>query len=263
MLMRVAPVLACSIHLFCFSLAASAADAPQAAPAKSGPAVDGFNTKFDGLAGSLSGAPLYATSGLLAMPLGYNYGLEFTATGGSLDGKGFGGVGTNLFWRNPAVGRVGIIADYMKMETDISNVDAYRVSAEGQYYFGRFTLHGQAGAVMNGAMRADLSGHTYTATEGQTHFTSSAALDYYLLDDLKVSVGHSYSNDKHAATLGAEWGFAIGDRKSMAALFADASFASAANAPSTSRAARQPVRPQSMAEKRQARRSPGLCPNWH
>lgn len=205
---------------------AQASDTSPSVPTRTGPAVDGLNTKFDALSGSIGGTPLYGGAGLIAVPLGQSYGLEFTAVGGSYDNRNLGGGGFNLFWRDPSLGRAGLTTDYVRMDTQIGAVDAYRVGGEVERYLGRYTLRGQAGAVTHSALQTIIEGHTYTAANAATKFYSTAALDYYLRDNLKVSVGHSYASDKHAATVGAEWGFAVGDGKSMAALFTDASFAS-------------------------------------
>lgn len=52
--------------------------------------------------------------------------------------------------------------------------------------------------------------------------TVVAQLGWYPIDNLKLSVGHSHVGT-HAAQFGAEWGFSVGDRTTMASVYVSGS----------------------------------------
>lgn len=223
---RTASALSCLVAFGIFATSsATSADSPNGTPGPR-PAVDGLNGMADVAAGSMKGKSIYSGGGLVAIPLGNSFGLELKGVGGAFGQHEFGSAGVNLFWRDPSIGRFGVIADYIGTDTAFGRFDGYHLAFEAAHYFGRFTLRGQAGVATNEPYRLTYGGETFTLIGRQTNFTEKVALDYYLQDNLKLSIGHSYSNDTHAATAGFEWALPTGFHKTMTSFFAEASFAS-------------------------------------
>lgn len=132
---RVASLVASAVCIF--SVLAGASKAAEVRPA-----VDGVNSVVEVTGGSLSGTSLYGSGGILSIPLTGPYGLEITGGGGSLDGRGIGLAGANLFWRDPALARFGLVSNYLYWDSPIGAVNGYRVGGQAEGYFGRFTLGG-------------------------------------------------------------------------------------------------------------------------
>jgi hypothetical protein len=131
---------------------------------------------------------------------------------GTLNGDFLGGAAGHLFWRNPAVGLIGVYADDMILDR-FGGINATHVAFEGQRYWGRWSFGGIAG-VEFGNSRSSTSvvpGGTLTDTyDVKTRFFDQIDLSYYLTDNLKLSVGHRYLGGKEAAAFGGEWAFALG-----------------------------------------------------
>jgi hypothetical protein len=123
------------------------------------------------------------------------------------------GTAAHLFWRDPAQGLLGAYGHYIHADA-FDGIDVYAAGVEGALYWGQFTLEGVAGAE---------GGEVDTASGNfdiDTRFFDIAQVAYYPVDDLKLSVGHIYSLDQHAALFGAEWGLDAGSGI-MASLFAN------------------------------------------
>jgi len=213
---RVASLVASAVCIF--SVLAGASKAAEVRPA-----VDGVNSVVEVTGGSLSGTSLYGSGGILSIPLTGPYGLEITGGGGSLDGRGIGLAGANLFWRDPALARFGLVSNYLYWDSPIGAVNGYRVGGQAEGYFGRFTLGGAAGVTGHTAMDAWFGARSFNVPATYDFFEETR-LDFYATDNLRLSVGQSYVNSENALTLGFEWGVPLKDRTTMAGLFVDASF---------------------------------------
>jgi hypothetical protein len=185
------------------------------------PAVGGFNANVAGFGGAANGNGLYGGVGSFTMPLGYRYGLQIDAAIANAHTDALGavtlaGAAAHLFWRDPSVGLVGAYGHYFHANA-FSGVNVFAGGGEGALYLGRFTLEGVAG-VQGG--RADLG--AFGSVNIDTRFFDVAQIAYYPIDNLKLTIGHSYLFGANSALVGAEWGLPTGGG-TMAALFVNGS----------------------------------------
>jgi hypothetical protein len=197
-------------------------------PAQSLPAVDGLNAKVAGFGGVAKGHGLYGAGGSLTMPLGFRYGLQIDGIAASADTEALGdvtvaGVPAHLFWRDPSAGLFGLYGHYLHGDI-FSGADVFAGAFEGALYLGRFTIEGIAGAQGG---KADLG--ALGDVNFDTRFIDVAQLAYYPIDDLKISIGHSYLFGTNSLLLGAEQGLPTG-HGTMAALFVDGGVAEGGDA---------------------------------
>lgn len=171
------------------------------------PAVDGTNWKFGGLGGSLADRTLAAGTGSVSIPLGGQYGMQFDGALGSYDSRFLGAAGAHLFWRDPTRGLVGLYGSYTHW-SKYGGVDAGQVAAEGEIYFGRFTIQGIAG-VEFGNSTSGVAGNLIETFDVKTRFFDKINFAYYFTDDLKGFVGHRYVGGRNALALGGEAAFRI------------------------------------------------------
>ena len=133
-------------------------------------------------------------------------------------GRPVAGVGAHAFWRDPAVGLLGVYGSGSYFGA-INGIGVARAAAEGELYLGRFTLEGMAG-VEGGKRRTEtffspfggVGGAPFLSTNIwglKTRFFDKATVSYYITDNFKVSAGQLYTGGKVMATLGAEYGFAL------------------------------------------------------
>lgn len=182
------------------------------------PAVDGFNVKFDALGGTMGKKGFGGTRGVFTVPLGTSFGLQVDGLVGRFDGHYYGVGAGHLFWRNPSVALAGIYVDHTYLNR-AGGVRANHVGAEGDLYFGRWTLGGRTG-VEFGNSTSETVGSTIQTYDIKTRFFDKVDLSYYPLDNLKLSVGHRYLGGRHAAAFGAEWGIEL-PSTTMAAVFVE------------------------------------------
>lgn len=216
--------------VFLSTLTASAADMYTKAVAdvyQQLPAVDGFNSKIDGLGGSEHNKAIYGSRGSFSVPLGLQYGAQFDGAAGSFDGRFFGNVGGHLFWRNPAQGLLGVYSDFTHWDSRVGGVNVGRVAAEGEAYLGRWTLSAVAG-VETGNTVSGIVGTEIQTFDIKTRFFDALTVSYYLQDNFKVYAGHRFQGGKHSAAFGGEYGLPIA-RGTMATLFAEGRVGSDSN----------------------------------
>ena len=202
--------------------AALAADMPPwfatSTDAQGLPAVDGFNAKVSSFGGSLDGQATFGGEGSISVPLGYRFGFQLDGLVSGIDSRHHGDVtvaatGAHMFWRDPAVGLLGAYGRYFHADA-FSGVNLYIAAAQGALYNGRFTLEGIAGVESGNVALDGFGSRTLDA-----HFVDVVKLSYYPTDNLKLTVGHSYSLGTHSFLIRAEHGFSIGGG-TMAALYA-------------------------------------------
>jgi hypothetical protein len=204
-------------------LTASAADlpftkAPQAPEVL--PAVDGWNAKVEGYGGSIANRSLAGGQGSITAPLPGPLGVQIDGGGGRVGGQSFGQIAGHLFWRNPSQALFGIYAGNTHLN-QFGGVNVNHVGAEGELYWGRFTLQGIAGVEFGNSASNTITaltvlppagaapGVTTTSTFIQgfdvgTHFFDMVNLKYYFLDDASAYIGHRFLGNKNALALGAE-----------------------------------------------------------
>jgi hypothetical protein len=200
----------------------------KAAPvsAIAGPAVDGVNWKFDGLAGSFADRNIYGGRGAVTVPLGSQLGLQVDGGLGNFDSRFFGSVAGHLFQRDPSRGLFGLYVNHTHW-SQFSGLHVTQVAGEGEAYLGRWTLQGIAGVETgNSATHVTtvinspfITSYT-TTVDIRTRFFDQINLAYYFTDNLKGFVGHRYLGGKNALAIGAEYGIPVGGGK-LAALFVE------------------------------------------
>ncbi len=226
---------------FLMAGAASAADIVPAfkAPPLPEVAVDGFNAKWEALAGGLSGHKLYGARGAISIPLGTAAGLQIDGGIGNLGGDRFFTVAPHLFWRKPSQGLIGLYASHTNWDRS-GGVHVTQVAGEAEYYFGRWTIQGIAGVEWGNTVSNTTAGttiippaggpfgaagvvNTSTFTEGYTvgtRFFDQINLKYYLTDNVAGYIGHRYLGGQNALALGGESAVSLG--KAMASVFVEA-----------------------------------------
>lgn len=198
------------------------------------PAVDGFNGKVDGFAGSIGNVKVYGAEGAVSAPLPNQYGFQLDGRAGALDGSGFGTIGGHLFWRNPTQALFGLYGDFTNWDR-FGGVRVGRAAFEGAYYLGHFTVEGIAGAEFGNSVSAVFpagsgqtivnpgnpfvfSPGTITTTNNyllqtidiRTRFFDEVDVAYYPTDNWKAYVGHRYLGGLNAAAFGTEVGLPLG-----------------------------------------------------
>jgi hypothetical protein len=152
--------------------------------------------------------------GSLSAPLGHDFGVQVDAIVAPWNNRIATGGGAHLFWRDPAKGLVGVYGSGLYW-SGAGGVFIGRAAGEGEAYFGPFTVKGLVGAEFG--RRSSQASSAYGVTpfgapylafdwyDTRTRFFDKVSLNYYALDNLKLSVGHIYTGGRHAATLGAEY----------------------------------------------------------
>jgi hypothetical protein len=183
------------------------------------PAVDAINEKLEGFGGSLANRSLYGVNGSLTAPVGIPYGVQIDGSVGNFGSNTFGVVGGHLFWRDPNVALFGVYGSGTFWDAN-GGVHAGRIAAEGEYYWGHFTLQGIVGAEFgNTATTATTSAVTSVAAGGlatttmstifntfdvKTRFFDEINFKYYLGDDASAYIGHRYLGGRNGIALGGE-----------------------------------------------------------
>lgn len=188
---------------------------PSAAPAFQ-PAVDGLNFKADGFGGTIANRTAYGSQGAVSIPLGGQFGLQLDGALGGYDSRFFASGAAHAFWRDPARGLAGFYTSHTYWD-QIGGVHVDRYGGEGALYLDRWTLEGTAG-VETGSNKSATIGTFIDTIAIKTRFFDQVSANYYLTDDLRVSIGHAYTAGHNALTLGGEWGFRVSER-TMGSLF--------------------------------------------
>jgi hypothetical protein len=207
---------------------ATAADLPFKAQRKvteplDPPAVDGWNVKAEGYGGSIAGRSFGGGQGSITAPLPGPFGVQIDGGAGRLDGRMFDQVAGHLFWRNPNQALFGLYVSNTFWD-QFGGVNVTHAGAEGELYWGRFTLQGIAGvefgnSVSNATTATAIqpmglgfnppAGVITTSTfitgfDVKTRFFDMVNLKYYFADNASAYVGHRFLGDKNALALGAE-----------------------------------------------------------
>jgi hypothetical protein len=188
------------------------------APVASQPAVDGLNFKAEGLGGTIANRSIYGSQGAVSIPLGGQFGLQLDGALGSFDNRFVGSGAAHAFWRDPSKGLAGFYTSHTYWDR-FGGVHVDRYGAEGALYLNRWTLEGVAG-VEDGSNKSEIVGNIINTITIKTRFFDQVSASYYLTDNLRLSVGHAYTDGRSMLTLGSEWGFRVGDR-TMGALFVE------------------------------------------
>jgi hypothetical protein len=195
-------------------LTAQAADVPVVTKAPTTaplPAVDGINYKAELFGGAFDSRGFGGVKGSVTMPLAPRYGFQLDGIAGSLHSDFFGQAAAHLFWRDPAVGLLGLYASYTRWDR-FGGVHAHHVAVEGEYYNGPWTLQGILGAEGGGTTSAFINPLTIETYDVKSRFFDQINLHYYYQQNARVTVGHRYLGGKHALALGGEWAIPLAPR---------------------------------------------------
>jgi hypothetical protein len=195
-------------------MTAQAADVPVKAPYSLPaplPAVDGVNWKAEAFGGVLHDDGFGGVKGAVTIPLATRYGLQLDGIAGGATGDFFGQVGAHLFWRDPAVGLLGLYASYTHLDR-IGGVHASHIAVEGEIYNGPWTLQGILGVESGNNKTALISPTVLETYDIKTRFFDQINLHYYYTENARLTVGHRYLGGKHALALGGEWAIPLAAR---------------------------------------------------
>lgn len=159
------------------------------------PAVSGVNGKLALQGGSFDEEGFGVATGSISLPLGTSFGFQADGLAGVRDGDFVGGIAGHLFWRDPAFGLLGAYGSYVRRD-DI-DADISRLAIEGEYYWNQWSVEAIIGAEFLDADNAIVA--------DDTNFFDFVDVSYYATEDLKLSVGHRYTGERHAAALGVEY----------------------------------------------------------
>jgi hypothetical protein len=188
---------------------------PPVAPAYQ-PAVDGLNFKADGFGGTIANRSAYGTQDAVSIPLGGQFGLQLDGALGGFDSRFFASGAAHAFWRDPSRGLAGFYTSHTYWD-QIGGVHVDRYGGEGALYLDRWTLEGVVG-VETGSNKSQTVGSFIDTVAIRTRGFDQISANYYITDNLRVSIGHAYTAGLNALTLGGEWGFRVSDR-TMGSLF--------------------------------------------
>ncbi len=175
------------------------------------PAVSGVNGKIAFQGGAFEDEGFGLVTGSLSLPIGTRYGFQADGLAGMRDEDFVGGGAGHLFWRDPSLGLLGIYGSYTLRE-DIGG-DVARIGVEGEYYWSNWTAKALVGAEFLDAGNAFV--------EPDDGFFAFSDISYYLDENLELSVGHRYTNERNALALGAEYQLSQTVFSSGVSLFAE------------------------------------------
>ncbi|PCJ95166.1 MAG: hypothetical protein COA52_03990 [Hyphomicrobiales bacterium] len=159
------------------------------------PAVSGLNGKIAIAGGSFEDEGFGTVTGSFSVPVGPRYGFQGDAILGVRDGDFVGGGAAHLFWRDPALGLLGVYGSYTHREDIDGSVS--RIGLEGEYYRNNWTISSVLGAEFID------SGSGFSGPDDG--FFAFSDISYYLNDNLQLSVGHRFTAERHALAVGVEY----------------------------------------------------------
>jgi hypothetical protein len=160
------------------------------------PAVSGPNGKIDYAGGVMEGDDGHNFSGSITVPVGTKFGFQADALYTRVSDRDFFGGAGHFFWRDPAVGLLGLAGGAVTQDA----VSSSQVLIEGQYYAGKFTVSGHVGV---GHLSYDVPAPFIDSDP--TEFTGSISLDYYVTGNLRLGAGYIYAFENHLGVAQAEY----------------------------------------------------------
>jgi len=154
---------------------------------ESKPAVSGINAEIAGGYADLDAASTKFGSASLTLPLTHCFGLAIDGLGGDYSASSLGGVGGNLFWRNPDRGLIGIIGS--NVQVGANNVSRGGVS--GEVYLDCFSVLTDVGYETGDTIKHGVF--------------SDLTLRWYAIDNFALNAGCAYSGRNAAGLIGAEY----------------------------------------------------------
>lgn len=159
------------------------------------PAVSGLNGKLSGEGGLYDDEGTGLLQGSLTTPVGRRFALQVDGALATLDGETLSGVGVHLFRRDPSRYLFGVYASYHAW----NSIDISRLAAEGEFYRGRWTFGGILG--WESVDVPSTKGGLAVLTRDDDHFFNELNLAWYPKDNLKLSVGYHFENERSLGTV--------------------------------------------------------------
>jgi len=149
-----------------------------------GDAVSAPNGKMGVSTGSMDSHARKNFMGSFTVPLGTNFGFQADVLYNDVAETEFYGAGAHLFWRDSDFGLMGITLGGIHGD----NVDSWSAGLEGEYYLGNCTLGARGGIA-----GLDLAfGPVPFFDTDQEEYYAAAEAGFYPVDDLLLSVSHTY-----------------------------------------------------------------------
>lgn len=218
----------------------SVAPAPLFTQAK--PAVDGVNGKaefFGGasqayasnggslpyLASSLpynssNSTAWYGTAGgagTISIPVGHSFGIQLDGVSALYENAYTGGGAGHFFWRDPDKGLLGAYGSGLYSALT-GGRGVWQAAGEAEAYLHRFTIGGLVGVqgytnnshntFYNALQTPNIAlayGSGFYSATNPNRFFDDVFIAYYPIDDLKLAVGHVYSQGLNGASVQAEY----------------------------------------------------------
>ncbi|MFN3225225.1 MAG: hypothetical protein ACE360_03105 [Hyphomicrobiales bacterium] len=171
------------------------------------PAVSDINAKFAIGGGAIEDTGSGFVEGAISFPITHSTGFQIDGLAGFGDDGGYVGGGAHLFWRDPAIGLVGLYGSVTSVDLDTNDYTHLAGGLEAAAYFGQFSLEAIVG--MEGGDDVE---------EG---FFSIANLAYYPTEDLRLYAGVRYIQEDFIGAAGAEYQFSLDSFNQPLALFAE------------------------------------------
>ena len=164
-------------------------------PLISDPAVSATNFDIGLLGGVRDKEGIFIAEGAATLPLGHAFGMRIDGAAGYSNNEFVGGVAGHLFWRDPAVGLLGVQGGYYGVRPhDATSSERFgRVGAMGEVYVQDFTFLASAGYQFNGSGVED-------------GFYGRAGLEWFATDNLLFHVEGEYDPEREGlGRFGAEY----------------------------------------------------------
>ena len=150
--------------------------------AQTGPAVSELNGQAAYAGGTMDASEGHNFDASITLPVTHLFGFQADAMYSHIgDGDFYGGAG-HFFWRDPAVGLLGLTGGYL----DRTGVDTFQLGAEGQYYLGPITF-----GFFGGVGQINYANPEPFIDTTPTRFIGRISADYYPVDDLRVGVSYT------------------------------------------------------------------------
>ena len=150
--------------------------------AQTAPAVSELNGQIGYAGGTMDASTGNNVDASITLPVTHQFGFQADTLYSHIgDGDFYGGAG-HFFWRDPAVGLVGLAGGYLYRD----GVDTFQLGAEGQYYLGRFTF-----GLFAGVGKINYASPAPFIDTKPTRFIGTPSIDYYPVDDLRVGVSYT------------------------------------------------------------------------
>jgi hypothetical protein len=158
--------------------------------AQTAPAVSELNGKISYAGGNMDSSEGHNFDASLTLPVTHQFGVQVDGLYSRISDLDFYGGGGHLFWRDPAIGLVGITGGYLYRD----GVDTFQAGVEGQYYLRRFTF-----GFFGGVGSIHYADPVPFIDTNPTRFVGRISAGYYLMADLRIGVSYTTAFNNNLA----------------------------------------------------------------